>query len=499
MMNELQSDRSLLFKHKGVMALGVILALLLLTALSLQLFLRLGWTAYAGLDGIVGIAADGDDRVWVTGYQGPVGVLMLYEENARPVEIPLAEELTRLSARALMVDAQDRVWVGTDHGYVGMRDVDGEWILYSSSLNYSIWGLVMDGQGRVWARSHQGPGRIDPGASDRTFTFTNSGLPDSDAVAMTTDGQGQLWVLSQKREVRVLGPGDVWKTYAIVPDTVNNSIFGSHLAVDGQGGIWLVINGGVAVLDPGGTWTAHPLGDPTKPLSITAILPSPDGRVWVASENQGVFVFDPGTRWTNYTSRNSGLSSNFVTSLDQDPDGRIWIGSSRGSLNRWAPDAASLARILPALSLARQVVLPAAILGVGLLALLRVASGRWGPVTGRKVRDFSFAFGGWFIGNALLWVWIRYSHDQSGGLAFIDPRALIPLPLNILVLVLLYLANHWMALGVLSAFTLNCIIMILFAPLVGSSGAAGLLMIPFFLPFFLALRASNTEYGKLPG
>ena len=237
MMNELPSDRSLLLKHKGVRALGVILALLLLTALALQFFLHLGWTAYAGLDGIVGIAADGDGRVWVTGYQGPVGVLMLYQEDARPVQIPLPEELTRLSPGALMVDDQDRVWVGTDHGFVGMRDVDRQWILYSSSLNCSIWGLVMDGQGRIWARSHQGPGRIDPGSGDRSFTFTNSGLTDSDAVAMATDGQGQLWVLTQKREVKMLEPDGIWRTYTTVPETVNNSIFGSHLAVDRQGAI----------------------------------------------------------------------------------------------------------------------------------------------------------------------------------------------------------------------------------------------------------------------
>jgi hypothetical protein len=77
MMNELPSDRSLLWKHKGVRALGVILALLLLTALALQFFLHLGWNAYADLDGIVGIAADSEGRVWVTGYQGPAAVLML--------------------------------------------------------------------------------------------------------------------------------------------------------------------------------------------------------------------------------------------------------------------------------------------------------------------------------------------------------------------------------------------------------------------------------------
>jgi hypothetical protein len=136
---------------------------------------------------------------------------------------------------------------------------------------------------------------------------------------------------------------------------------------------------------------------------------------------------------------------------------------------------------------------------VGLLALLRVASGRWGPVTGWKVRDFSIAFAGWFIGNVLLWIWIQYSYDQSGGLVFIDPRALIPLPLNILFLLLLYATNRWMALGLLSAFTANWIVTILIAPFVNGSGASGIFMIPFFLPLFLALWSSNERYGNLTG
>jgi hypothetical protein len=118
---------------------------------------------------------------------------------------------------------------------------------------------------------------------------------------------------------------------------------------------------------------------------------------------------------------------------------------------------------------------------------------------GRKTRDFSIAFAGWFIGNALLWVWIRHFYDQSGGLVFIDPRAFIPLPLNILFLLLLYATNRWMALGLMSAFTANWIVTILIAPFVNGSGASGIFMIPFFLPLFLALWSSNERYGNLTG
>ena len=89
MMNELQSDRSLLLKHKGVRALGVILTLLLLTVLTLQLVLHLGWNTYTNLDQITAIAVDGEGGIWVKGFQGPAGVLLLYQANGKPVQIPL--------------------------------------------------------------------------------------------------------------------------------------------------------------------------------------------------------------------------------------------------------------------------------------------------------------------------------------------------------------------------------------------------------------------------
>ena len=67
--------KSASIRQKSFWFFGVILALLLLTALALQFYLHLGWKAYGDLDGIVGIAADSDGGVWVTGYQGSVGAL----------------------------------------------------------------------------------------------------------------------------------------------------------------------------------------------------------------------------------------------------------------------------------------------------------------------------------------------------------------------------------------------------------------------------------------
>ena len=59
------SIKSALLKQNRVFA--AILGLLLLAELVLQLSLRQGWTAYAGLDAVSAVAVDGQGQVWAAG------------------------------------------------------------------------------------------------------------------------------------------------------------------------------------------------------------------------------------------------------------------------------------------------------------------------------------------------------------------------------------------------------------------------------------------------
>jgi hypothetical protein len=313
----------------------------------------------------------------------------------------------------------------------------------------------------------------------------NSGLVDNDAVAITVDEQGQLWVLTSKRELKVLEANGSWRTYTVTPNTVRNSIYGSHMAFDSQGQIWLATSDGVGVLSTDGTWTSYPLGDGRRPLDMTAIIPDANGRLWVATSLHGVFMFDPKTGWTNYTGRNSGAPDE-VTALALDEQGQVWIGSSQGGLSRFQPEETLSAGSRSAIRIAIETIIPAALLSTTLLALLTIAFARPGVVNGKVVVAFSIAFVGWFLMNSLLWIYIRYSYEQSSSVLFINPLILLPLPVNILALILLYRANRWTALGALTAFLVNWLVLVIVTPFVDPSGAAsilqGIFMIPFFLP-----------------
>jgi hypothetical protein len=86
------------------------------------------------------------NRMIAVGYRQGRESLMTYTENGSRVEVPLPDELAQAQPITLMIDKQDRVWVGTDFGRVGMRNVDGTWILFSPEDygSYSTRQIIMD-------------------------------------------------------------------------------------------------------------------------------------------------------------------------------------------------------------------------------------------------------------------------------------------------------------------------------------------------------------------
>jgi len=67
--------------------------------------------------------------------------------------------------------------------------------------------------------------------------------------------------------------------------------------------------------------------------SIGALLEDREGTLWIGT-SAGLVRFKNGT-WTVYTTRD-GLSDNSVTSLSQDHEGSLWIGTESGGVNRFA-------------------------------------------------------------------------------------------------------------------------------------------------------------------
>ncbi len=62
-----------------------------------------------------------------------------------------------------------------------------------------------------------------------------------------------------------------------------------------------------------------------------------DGKLWIATEDGGISIYDQNKSRFSYINTNNGLTSNNVHALQQDHRGNIWIGTFLGGLNRYDP------------------------------------------------------------------------------------------------------------------------------------------------------------------
>lgn len=486
----------------GIVLLAVPLGLLLIAELLILSALHKGWTTYK--TNASALAVDQQGRIWAAVSNGGIGSLLLYPDNNAPVPVPMPDELASGSVLSLAIDRQNRIWVGTVNGLIGMRESSGMWTIYSpenptGENPYPVWDLVIDGQDRAWARNGVTLVRLDPQSANHIYTGANSGLVDNHVDGLAVDKKGQLWAVSRGTLI-VLGSENTWAKYASMPEGIENMPIDYIFAVDDQNQVWMGIYPGVLVLGPDGVWQPYPLGDPKTANPIIDIVIDHQGRVWAASGIQGLFRFDPAGGWTFYNKGNSGLAANNATALAQDGQGQLWVGTFQDGLSKLDPASTLPALQLQTLATVGAVAIPAVLLSMALVTVLVIAFSRPGAISSRTILDFSVAFVGWFIMNSLLWIFIR---STTSSFEFFNPLVMIPLPVNIALLILILLAKkRWMALGAFTAFLVNAIGTVLVTavavPLSPPAISGIVCMFPFFLPFFVAVIASNYGRQKYP-
>ncbi len=181
------------------------------------------------------------------------------------------------------------------------------------------------------------------------FTTDACGLPDLEPLYLEQDEAGNLW-LSGWLGICVLDPAgtplqpedDRWQSYTKsdgLPYVYNAPL----AAMDGL--LWTGGDSGAYLRDTNQTpftktddvavtfTTAN--GLPSNTVDY-AIVPRPDGTVWIATAN-GVHLRDlAGTPmnksddlWINYTNAD-GLANNYVTAIALDAAGNIWFGTPTG-------------------------------------------------------------------------------------------------------------------------------------------------------------------------
>ncbi len=307
---------------------------------------------------------DSHGRLWLlyegkgVGYLGPDGQ-MVYQPP--PPDLPLALNFTKM-----VVDAQDRVWIGTLDGLV-LREADGElkrapaswdlgrglvwpyrapdgvmWIVGGERIyrmqddapqlvhrlpgQIHLTAMLQDRHGDLWlGTENQGLLRISRHGLERLPAGLN--LPGGRVVSLREDAEGSIWVGANGGLYRL-------RETLFASYTERDGLSGDYIRTvleDHARGLWVGSASGLDRRAPDGHFAPvilHNRGG--KAPSVLSLAQGRDGDVWVGTFGDGVFRLDAQGRPKHTFDTSDGMPGGNVRAISIDAQGEVWAGTQKG-------------------------------------------------------------------------------------------------------------------------------------------------------------------------
>ena len=261
--------------------------------------------------------------------------------------------------RCIYEDRQQHLWVGTINGLNRLNPGSNNFTRYKhqdadrhSLSSNGITSILEDHSGRLWVATFGGGLNLLDKATNHFFHFqhdsTNAQTISDDRIFCMEDNRsGQVWI-GTASGLDLLHPETGTFTHFTNPATTNRS--GNTITAikeDRQGNLWLASeDDGLYLYDPlQATFTrfGHSDKDPASLGNnmIKCMLVDQKGRLWAGGINGGLNLFNaPGRSFFRYEyepGNTASLSQRTVSALFEDRQGNLWVGTHRGGINIYSP------------------------------------------------------------------------------------------------------------------------------------------------------------------
>lgn len=286
-----------------------------------------------GYDDRFALFVDKRQRLWVYAICG----LWVYDIPTRTWVLRSPRQDNYNSVRALAEDSKGNIWIGRDQEGVEVVDNQGKSMhLLNRPGNErtlpdnTITALYEDEAGTMWV------GTYKKGVSyynESIFKFSTVNLGDINCLI---DGGGnEVWLGTNGNGLicwnHETGEKETYK-YAAGQNSVSSDIIVSLLKTR-DGKLWIgTFWGGLNCFD-GKSFVHYRAGGPGMLANdnVWAIVEDKTGLLWIGTLGGGIQCLNPRTgAFDTYNSHNSGLTSDFVSSLCFDRHGHLVVGTSNG-------------------------------------------------------------------------------------------------------------------------------------------------------------------------
>ena len=273
---------------------------------------------------VTALAEEPDGTVWA----GSVSEGLFQFHEGKLTAVNAASGLSDNLVKALWVDQEGLLWVGTDNGLNLLRRKHLYTYGAENGLGYgAVQGMAEVSPGVIWVA------KPDDGLyqwSESGFSRFTNGLqhlnPQLNTLLCVTNSG--VWVGGAQGVIHCPFP----QAGQVTPEPV--SLKGLNvitLSPSRDGGVWAGTREGQVWRWRDEHW--QPQSNLWQANPITAILEE-EHRIWVGTEGGGLFAYeDSGIK--NHFDKTSGLFSDVIRTLHLDQEGTLWIGTAGGGLSRW--------------------------------------------------------------------------------------------------------------------------------------------------------------------
>ena len=328
-----------------------------------------------------------DDKIW---FSVGTNMLCLLDSKTKQIEYFTGSNLNVGTIRAITEFSENELLIGSDNGLYLFNKLNRQFLRVDNPMNprslsdKSIFAILKDGEGGLWIATYMG-GVNYLASQTKGFEYHppvfNSDLNTGKVISQFCETKDMnIWIASQDglkllntktmEEVSYVLPGKTKKldirsllldgdnlwigTYSEGLKIINpeNNTLEEHFHVrestqticsndvlslgkDKNGTIYVGTSWGLCRYnrDYNNFETLNFVGSMT---SVSDILTDAKGYLWIATDNSGVFRFNPdNNQWKHYFhgegSVNS-ITSNSIIKLFEDSNGRIWLGTNGAGL-----------------------------------------------------------------------------------------------------------------------------------------------------------------------
>ena len=301
---------------------------------------------------------DSKENLWITTDQGlelldkKTGRFIQFQHNPND-----PNSLPSNNLRTITEDKDGYLWIGTLNAGVCRFDFKSKTFKnYRNDLSNpnspssnSVWAICCDRNGKIWMGTHEG---LLDGYDKQSGQWTHINLL---AGSPNPSGNSNVWDMCEARDGKIyIGTSDIGLVI-LNPDSGSMDHIqlkqGSHchkifsLLEDQEGMIWIASqNGGIFRFNPKDHSLNQYLVNTMKPGSLSdntviTIFEDREGLLWFGT-SKGISLLNKHRfrfALAQYTPQTlEGLTGNNITALYEDRDGIVWIGTDPGGLNTWA-------------------------------------------------------------------------------------------------------------------------------------------------------------------